>query len=221
MIQKVYEQTLKALDHVWVATDDERIEKAVKDFGGKVVMTSTEHLSGTDRIAEAVSIISKDSDISFDVVINIQGDEPFIQPEQINAVKTCFDNQETEIATLIKPIQIEEEIFDPNKVKVVVGNDMKALYFSRSPIPYLRGVDKEEWLNKGSFFKHIGMYAYRLKTLQEVTKLPQSKLELIESLEQLRWLENGYWIQTEITEHESIGIDTPEDLQRVKEMGLL
>jgi 3-deoxy-manno-octulosonate cytidylyltransferase (CMP-KDO synthetase) len=221
MIQKVYEQTLKALDHVWVATDDERIEKAVKDFGGKVVMTSTEHLSGTDRIAEAVSIISKDSDISLDVVINIQGDEPFIQPEQINAVKTCFDNQETEIATLIKPIQIEEEIFDPNKVKVVVGNDMKALYFSRSPIPYLRGVDKEEWLNKGSFFKHIGMYAYRLKTLQEVTKLPQSKLELIESLEQLRWLENGYWIQTEITEHESIGIDTPEDLQRVKEMGLL
>lgn len=221
MIQKVYEQTLKALDHVWVATDDERIEKAVKDFGGNVVMTSTEHQSGTDRIAEAVSIISKDSDISFDVVINIQGDEPFIQPEQINAVKTCFNNQETEIATLIKPIQIDDEIFDPNKVKVVVGNDMKALYFSRSPIPYLRGVDKEEWLNKGSFFKHIGMYAYRLKTLQEVTKLPQSKLELAESLEQLRWLENGYWIQTEITEHESIGIDTPEDLQRVKEMGLL
>lgn len=221
MIQKVYEQVAKALDHVYVATDDKRIEEAVKSFGGKVIMTSPNHQSGTDRIAEAASFITEKLKLNFDVVINIQGDEPFIQPEQINLLKSCFNNPSTEIATLIKKITNSDEIFDPNKVKVVTAKDNRALYFSRSPIPFVRGENKEEWLNKNSFFKHIGMYAYRFNALMEVTKLEQSDLELSESLEQLRWLENGYWIQTEITEHESIGIDTPEDLIRVKEMGLL
>ncbi len=221
MIQKVYEQAQQALDYVYVATDDKRIEEAVKSFGGKVIMTSPNHQSGTDRIAEAASFITEKLKLNFDVVINIQGDEPFIQPEQINLLKSCFNNPSTEIATLIKKITNSDEIFDPNKVKVVIAKDNRALYFSRSPIPFVRGENQEDWLNKNSFFKHIGMYAYRFNALMEVTKLKQSNLELSESLEQLRWLENGYWIQTEITEHESIGIDTPEDLIRVKKMGLL
>ncbi|MFA9372506.1 MAG: 3-deoxy-manno-octulosonate cytidylyltransferase [Labilibaculum antarcticum] len=221
MIQKVYEQALKALEHVYVATDDERIEEAVKSFGGKVIMTSPNHQSGTDRIAEAAKLITRKLTIDFDVVINIQGDEPFIQPDQINSLKSCFKNPSTEIATLIKKISNSDEIFDPNKVKVVTAKDHRALYFSRSPIPFVRGENREKWLNNNTFFKHIGMYAYRFDSLMKISKLEQSDLELSESLEQLRWLENGYWIQTEITEHESIGIDTPEDLMRVKEMGLL
>lgn len=221
MIQKVYEQVAKALDHVYVATDDKRIEEVVKNFGGNVVMTSSNHQSGTDRIAEAANYIANQLNLHFDVVINIQGDEPFIQPEQINLLKSCFSNPSTQIATLIKKIINSDEIFDPNKVKVVTAKDNRAIYFSRSPIPFVRGENHEEWKNKHEFFKHIGMYAYRLDALMEVTKLEQSSLELTESLEQLRWIESGYWIQTEITEHESIGIDTPEDLIRVKEMGLL
>ncbi|MBN2596491.1 3-deoxy-manno-octulosonate cytidylyltransferase [Labilibaculum sp.] len=221
MIQKVYEQAQQALEHVYVATDDIRIEEAVKNFGGKVIMTSSDHKSGTDRIAEAANIITKILKLDFNVVINIQGDEPFIQPEQINSLKSCFKNPATEIATLIKAITNTAEIFDPNKVKVVTAKDNRALYFSRSAVPFVRGEDQKKWLSKNTFFKHIGMYAYRFDALMKVTKLDQSKLELSESLEQLRWLENGYWIQTEITEHESIGIDTPEDLLRVKEMGLL
>ncbi len=221
MIQKVYEQVAKALDHVYVATDDKRIEEVVKNFGGNVVMTSSNHQSGTDRIAEAANYIADQLNLHFDVVINIQGDEPFIQPEQINLLKSCFSNPSTQIATLIKKITNSDEIFDPNKVKVVTAKDNRAIYFSRSPIPFVRDENHEEWKNKHEFFKHIGMYAYRLDALMEVTKLEQSSLELTESLEQLRWIESGYWIQTEITEHESIGIDTPEDLIRVKEMGLL
>ncbi len=221
MIQKVYEQASKTLEQVWVATDDTRIEECVKSFGGKVIMTSPDHQSGTDRIAEAALRISEKLNSQFDVVINIQGDEPFIQLEQINSLKNCFTKPYTEIATLIKSISNADEICDANKVKVVIGKDKRALYFSRSPIPFVRGENKEGWINKHTFFKHIGMYAYRYKALMEVTKLEQSSLEESESLEQLRWLENGYWIQTEITEHESIGIDTPADLERVKEMGLL
>jgi len=221
MIQKVYEQALQALDDVFIATDDKRIEKAVLNFGGKVIMTSQDHQSGTDRIAEAANYIFVKLNLHFDIVINIQGDEPFIQPEQINSLKNCFANQSTQIATLVKSISHAEEIFDPNKVKVVVGTDKRALYFSRSPIPYLRGEEKENWLGKANFYKHIGMYAYRYDVLKEVTRLKQSALELNESLEQLRWLENGYWIQTEITNHESIGIDTLKDLERITELGLL
>ncbi|PKQ60222.1 3-deoxy-D-manno-octulosonate cytidylyltransferase [Labilibaculum filiforme] len=221
MIQRVYEQALKALDHVYIATDDKRIEEAVSSFGGETIMTSPDHQSGTDRIAEAANYITKKLKINFDVVINIQGDEPFIQPEQIQSLKSCFDNPGTQIATLIKSITNPAEIFDPNKVKVVITKDNRALYFSRSPIPFIRGKEQKNWLSQNNFYKHIGMYAYRFEALLNVTKLDQSKLEIAESLEQLRWLENGYWIQTEITEHESIGIDTPEDLIRVKEMGLL
>ncbi|PXX96957.1 3-deoxy-manno-octulosonate cytidylyltransferase [Marinifilum breve] len=221
MIQRVYEQTLLAIDEVWVATDDDRIKTAVEKFGGNVVMTSADHQSGTDRIAEAVATISKSNQKEYDVVINIQGDEPFIQPEQIESIKACFDSPNTQIATLVKQISSQEDIFDPNKVKAVISNDQKALYFSRSPIPYQRGVEKEDWLNNGTFYKHIGMYAYKKDVLQEITQIEQSRLEVSESLEQLRWLENGYWIQTDITEHESIGIDTPDDLERIKDMGLL
>jgi 3-deoxy-manno-octulosonate cytidylyltransferase (CMP-KDO synthetase) len=221
MIQRVYEQTLLAIDEVWVATDDDRIKHAVENFGGNVVMTSQHHQSGTDRIAEAVSKISESNQNQYDVVINIQGDEPFIQPEQIESIKKCFNSPNTQIATLVKKISKQEDIFDPNKVKAVISKEQKALYFSRSPIPYQRGIEEEYWINHGTFYKHIGMYAYKNEVLREITRIDQSSLELSESLEQLRWLENGYWIQTEITNHESIGIDTPEDLERVKEMGLL
>jgi 3-deoxy-manno-octulosonate cytidylyltransferase (CMP-KDO synthetase) len=221
MIQKVYEQALLALEHVYVATDDQRIEETVKSFGGKVIMTSPNHQSGTDRIAEAAKFITQQLNLKIDVVINIQGDEPFIQPDQINSLMTCFSNPLTEIATLIKEITNQNEIFDPNKVKVVTDKNRRALYFSRSPIPFLRGEDQANWLKSNTFFKHIGMYAYRFESLLKITQLEQSKLELAESLEQLRWLENGYWIQTETTKHESIGIDTPADLKRVQEMGLL
>lgn len=221
MIQRVYEQTSLAIKEVWVATDDERIKKTVESFDGNVIMTSANHQSGTDRIAEAVSKILETTSNKHDVVINIQGDEPFIQPEQIKAVMKCFNNSSTQIATLVKAITEQNEIFDPNKVKVVISNEKKALYFSRSAIPYLRGIEKNKWLEKSIFYKHIGMYAYKLETLMEITNLNQSPLELSESLEQLRWLENGYWIQTEITSHESIGIDTPKDLERIKKMGLL
>lgn len=221
MIQRVYEQVSKALDVAVVATDDERIQKAVADFGGKVVLTSQDHQSGTDRCAEAIEKIREMFGDDYDVVINIQGDEPFIQPQQINALKDCFADTNTHIATLIKPITQTQELFDPNKVKVVVDQKGKALYFSRSPIPYIRKVDKDQWLEKSTFYKHIGMYAYRYEVLKQITKLKQSNLEISESLEQLRWLENGYTIKTDITHHESIGIDTPQDLERVKEMGLL
>ncbi len=219
MIQRVYEQVSLAINEVWVATDDQRIKNAVEQFGGNVVITSSEHQSGTDRVAEAVKNIEQLTNRQFDVVINVQGDEPFIQPEQITAIQQCFNNKATAIATLIKPITKAEEIFDSNKVKVVVSNTQKALYFSRSAIPFLRGIAQEEWLNKGKFYKHIGMYAYRTSVLHEITKLPQSALELSESLEQLRWLENGYHIQTELTNHESIGIDTPKDLEEAIKMG--
>jgi len=221
MIQRVYEQVKIALDDVVVATDDIRIEKAVKAFGGEVVMTSDEHQSGTDRIAEAIEKIEAESSENYQVIINIQGDEPFIQPEQILALKDCFKTPSTQIATLVKAIENQDEIFDMNKVKVVLSKSNRALYFSRSPIPFLRGEEKENWIKKQSYFKHIGMYAYRRDTLNEITKLPQSPLEISESLEQLRWLENEYVIKTDITKHESIGIDTPEDLERVKQLGLL
>jgi len=221
MIQRVYEQVKIALDDVVVATDDCRIEEAVKAFGGKVVMTSSEHQSGTDRIAEAIEKIEAKTGDKYQVIINIQGDEPFIQPEQIKALMNCFNSPSTQIATLIKAIENPDEIFDMNKVKVVVNKNQRAMYFSRSPIPFLRGTDEKDWINKHTYYKHIGMYAYRRDTLNEITKLPQSSLEIAESLEQLRWLENEYVIKTDITKHESIGIDTPEDLERVKQLGLL
>lgn len=214
MIQRVYEQVIQAVDDVCVATDDERIEAAVKAFGGKVVMTSDKHRSGTDRCFEAYQKIGKE----FDVVINIQGDEPFIHPEQIETIKACFTDDEIQIATLVKPFRPDDDfeatLFNPNSPKVVVNKKMEAMYFSRSIIPYIRGKKYTEWLPNHTFYKHIGMYAYRADVLAEITALPQSTLELAESLEQLRWLENGYRIKVGITEQETIGIDTPEDLEK-------
>ncbi|MFR0677496.1 3-deoxy-manno-octulosonate cytidylyltransferase [Dysgonomonas mossii] len=213
MIQRVYEQVKRAVHDVWVATDDSRIFETVKAFGGKAVMTSTEHRSGTDRIQEAYSKIGED----FDVVINVQGDEPFIQPKQIESLKECFDSKDVELATLAKPFKKEDGfdvLFNPNSPKVVINKENEAIYFSRSIVPYIRDAHHTEWLDKHTFYKHIGMYAYRVDVLKEITQLPQSSLEKAESLEQLRWIENGYRIRVGYTDVETIGIDTPEDMER-------
>lgn len=216
VIQRVYEQVRSVLDDVYVATDDERIMNAVKSFGGNAVMTSPNHKSGTDRIEEAVNIIGK----NFDVVINIQGDEPFIHKSQIETICKCFDDPQTMIATLGRPFSEKDTIKDlenPNSPKLICDNNGFAMYFSRSIIPYIRGEEKSNWINKFNYLKHIGLYAYRANVLREITKLPQSSLELAESLEQLRWLQNGYRIKVGITNIETIGIDTPEDLEKAEE----
>lgn len=215
VIQRVYEQVAGILDDAYVATDDERIEAAVKAFGGKVVMTSVDHKSGTDRCYEACIKING----QFDVVVNIQGDEPFIQPSQLQTIKTCFDDPTTQIATLVKPFTADngfEALKNVNSPKVVLNKNMNALYFSRSIIPYQRNAEKADWLKNHTYYKHIGLYAYRVEVLKEITSLPQSSLELAESLEQLRWLENGYTIKAGITEVETIGIDTPQDLEQAE-----
>lgn len=215
VIERVYEQVAGVLDDAVVATDDERIYQAVKAFGGKVEMTSTAHRSGTDRCQEAYLKQGK----RYDVVVNVQGDEPFIRPEQLLALKACFDDPATEIATLVKPFTEEDELAaleNPNSPKVVVDGSGHALYFSRSVIPYLRNVPREAWLKNHTFYKHIGIYAFRAEVLKAVTALPQSSLELAESLEQLRWLEHGYKIGVGVTTTETIGIDTPEDLARAE-----
>ena len=214
IVQWVYENAQKALDAVYVATDDERIFRAVEAFGGKAVYTSPNHQSGTDRCAEAAQKIAEE--LKFDVVINIQGDEPFIRPEQVESLKACFSSPETEIATLIKPIIHAAEITNINRPKVVIGKNQEALYFSRSPIPFVRDSKPGEWLLRNQFYSHVGMYAYRFDVLLELTKLPVGILEKAESLEQLRWLENGYRIRTAQTTFENIGIDTPEDLENAR-----
>ena len=216
VVERVYRQVEGVLDDVVVATDDERIEQAVRQFGGKVVMTSTSHRSGTDRCYEALTKVGADR---FDVVVNVQGDEPFIQPQQLQTVCQCFDDPTVDIATLVKPFSVADgyaALENANSPKVVVNNRMEALYFSRSIIPYLRGKDREEWLPNHTYYKHIGLYAYRTDVLRRITSLPQGDLERAESLEQLRWLENGYKIKVGITHVETIGIDTPEDLQRAE-----
>lgn len=213
VIQHVYEQAAKVLDAVYVATDDERIYNKVLEFGGKAVMTSTEHHSGTDRIEEALEKVGGD----FDVVVNIQGDEPFIAQSQIETLCHCFEDEATQIATLGKPFECIEAVENPNSPKIVVDNRGYAMYFSRSVIPFVRGVERQEWLKKYPFLKHLGIYAYRTEVLKAITRLPQSSLELAESLEQLRWLENGYRIKVGITNVETVGIDTPEDLQRAED----
>lgn len=215
IIERVYTQVRRAVEDVVVATDDERIYDAVCSFGGRAVMTSTEHQSGTDRCYEAMTKVGGD----YDVIINVQGDEPFIQPEQIESLVACFDDPATDIATLVKPFSESdgiEALENPNSPKVVITRDMKAIYFSRSVIPYMRGVERNEWLKRHTYYKHIGIYAFRAKTLAEITALPQSPLELSEKLEQLRWLENGYVIGLATTNRETIGIDTPEDLCRAE-----
>ena len=213
VIQRVYEQVTKVLSEAWVATDDERIYNTVSDFGGKAVMTRQDHKSGTDRIEEAVEKIKTDAD----VIVNIQGDEPFIQPSQIETVCKQFDNQSTQIATIGKPFTSMEAVENPNSPKIVTDVNGFALYFSRSVIPYVRGVEEKEWLSHFPFLKHLGIYAYRREVLREITRLPQSPLEKAESLEQLRWLQNGYRIRVGITNVETVGIDTPDDLRRAEE----
>lgn len=213
MIQRVYEQVAKAVEEVWVATDDDRIFDAVESFGGKAVMTSPEHKSGTDRIYEAYGKVGA----GYDVVLNVQGDEPFIQPQQIKALIACFDTPEVQLATLVKPFRKEDgfdSLFNANSPKVVINRNNEAIYFSRSIIPYIRDVHHIEWLDNHVFYKHIGMYAYRADVLKEITRLPQSLLEKAESLEQLRWIENGYRIKIGYTDIETVGIDTPEDMER-------
>ena len=213
MIQHVYEKVGAVLNDVFVATDDERIFHAVNAFGGKAVMTSSSHRSGTDRIAEAVEIIGG----KYDVVVNIQGDEPFIAASQIEIVCQLFDDSHTQIATLGKPFTQMDAVENPNSPKIVTDVHGYALYFSRSVIPFVRGEERSEWLRHYPFLKHVGLYAYRAEVLKEITRLPQSSLELAESLEQLRWLQNSYRIKVGITDVETIGIDTPEDLQRAEE----
>lgn len=213
VIQRVYEQVNKLLDNVYVATDDQRIYDCVKNFGGKVVMTKNNHKSGTDRIEEAIEKIGGD----WDVVVNIQGDEPFIQKEQILSLCECFKDPNTQIATLGKPFTTMDAVTNPNSPKIVLDNQNFAMYFSRSIIPYIRGKQTNEWINSYNYIKHLGIYAYRKDILQEITKLPQSSLEIAESLEQLRWLQNGYKIKVGITEIETVGIDTPDDLVRAEE----
>jgi 3-deoxy-manno-octulosonate cytidylyltransferase (CMP-KDO synthetase) len=216
MIERVYEQASKTLDQVYVATDDQRIYDAVQHFGGRVVMTSAQHQSGTDRVAEAAGLIGDVSGISIDVVVNIQGDEPFIKPEMIDLLTECFSDKNVKIATLIRKTEPGEDIINPNQPKVIIGKSGDAIYFSRSVIPYLRGVEQSEWSHKHTFYKHIGLYAYRTETLKKLTSLERSPLEIAESLEQNRWIENGYRIRTAVTLWESIGIDTPEDLERAR-----
>jgi 3-deoxy-manno-octulosonate cytidylyltransferase (CMP-KDO synthetase) len=216
MIQRVYEQASKSLELVWVATDDKRIFDKVISFGGRAIMTSSNHISGTDRCAEAVTLINAETDHKIEIVINIQGDEPFIKPEQIDLIMECFNDDEVEIATLVRETKHGEDIFQPNQPKVILNKFGDAIYFSRAAIPYLRDVEMAEWSKKHIFYKHIGLYAYRTETLKKITLLPRSPLEISESLEQNRWIENGFQIRTAITTWESIGIDIPEDLEKAK-----
>jgi 3-deoxy-manno-octulosonate cytidylyltransferase (CMP-KDO synthetase) len=212
MIQRVYEQAKKCthLSEVIVATDDDRIFAHVTGFGGKAVMTSSDHQSGTDRCAE---VAQKHSE--YDVIINIQGDEPYIDPEQISKVISCFNDANTQIATLVKKVLTNEELHNVNSPKVILNKKAEAIYFSRSPLPHIRGQEQQNWLQYFIYFKHIGIYGYRSDILQQVTKLPVSTLEKAESLEQLRWIENGYRIKIAETELETYAIDTPEDLEKL------
>lgn len=218
VIQRVYEQATSVLKDVYVATDDERIYQAVESFGGKAITTRSDHKSGTDRIEEAAEKIFAElkPDNIADVIINIQGDEPFIQPSQIETLCRLFDTPETQIATLGKPFESMEEVMNPNSPKIVTDINGFALYFSRSVIPFIRGKEQEDWIQQFPYLKHLGIYAYRREVLSEITKLPQSPLEIAESLEQLRWLQNGYRIRVGETNVETVGIDTPEDLKRAE-----
>lgn len=213
MIQRVYEQASKAnLDKVVVATDDDRIATEVRRFGGEFVMTASSHQSGTDRCAEVAAKLQ-----GFKVVVNIQGDEPFINPEQISLLTSCFGDENVQLATLVKKINSNEELFNENIPKVVLNSKQQAIYFSRQTVPYIRGCEKEKWLPEHQFYKHIGIYGYKISTLLAITKLRPSGLELAESLEQLRWIENGYQIQTKLTDMETLAIDTPADLLKIEQ----
>ncbi len=221
MIRRVYERCTLSLNNVIVATDDKRIRKEVEGFGGHAIMTSPDHKSGTDRCAEAITLYQKSCNKPVDVVINIQGDEPFLDPAILSHLSKSFIDPKIRISTLVKKITNKKEIFDPNLPKVVIDKNGMALYFSRSPIPYVSNIEKTKWAVEYPFYKHIGIYAFRKEVLMELTQLPFSSLEQAESLEQNRWLENGYRIHVEETEHESISIDTPEDLEKINNMNFL
>jgi len=210
MVQRVYEQVAKAtrIDKIIVATDDQRIYNHIEDFGGDVLMTAEHHKNGTERCAEVIETVYND----FDVVLNIQADEPFILPEQIDQLATCFEDETTDIATLIKQTDSTEQLFSPNTAKVIFDENFKALYFSRQPIPHLRGTPQEEWVQRKVHYLHVGIYGYRKDVLRDIIQLPSSLLEELEMLEQLRWLENGYTISVKQTNYQSISIDTPTDL---------
>ncbi|MEN8227434.1 MAG: 3-deoxy-manno-octulosonate cytidylyltransferase [Bacteroidota bacterium] len=215
MIQWVYESASQLFDHLVVATDDHRIFQAVEEFGGKAIMTSPNHRSGTDRCAEAYHLYRDQTGKEFSHIVNIQGDEPLIKKEQLKILMDCFQIPGTRIATLIQPLQNRDEFGNPNVVKVVVDKTNRALYFSRAPIPFRRDLAPDNQIDKQTYYTHVGLYAFRSEVLDQVVKLPPSDLELTESLEQLRWMENGFPIQTSITHLPSIGVDTPEDLERI------
>jgi 3-deoxy-manno-octulosonate cytidylyltransferase (CMP-KDO synthetase) len=214
MIQRVYGQAKLAssLTEVVVATDDQRIFDAVEAFGGKAIFTSEEHQSGTDRCAEVAEKMN-----GFDAVINIQGDEPLINPVQIDLVASCFEDNQTQLATLIKIIKSEEELFNFNSPKVIINKNFEAIYFSRQVIPHIKNTEPKDLIQHHTFYKHIGIYGYKTETLQEISKLPIGNLEKAEILEQLRWIENGYKIMTALSNHESWSIDTPQDLKKIQE----
>ena len=218
MIQHVYERTRSVYENCCVATDDERIKIAVEGFGGVAVMTSSAHRSGTDRCREALERYETLSGERFDIVVNVQGDEPFIRPEHLEAVREGFRSPEAEIVTLAHIIEEGATVTDPNSPKVVLNAGGYALYFSRSAIPYIRGKECDEWVTAHKFLKHIGIYGYRSDVLRAITELEQGELEKAESLEQLRWLENGYRIKVVTVKEGTIGVDTPEDLERLKKL---
>jgi 3-deoxy-manno-octulosonate cytidylyltransferase (CMP-KDO synthetase) len=216
MIRRVYEQATQAghLSYVLIATDDTRIQEHIETFSGEVVMTSTSHRSGTERCLAALEMLmeKEQGTETFDVLINIQGDEPYIPPSIIDELAACFKDDEIKIATMIRRITSENELLDPNIVKVVIDKNRRAIYFSRTPVPYLRGVEQEDWLKVHTFYKHIGMYGYRVDTLSQLVALPPSPLEKAEVLEQLRWIENGFSVQTIVTDYDSLSVDVPNDL---------
>jgi len=221
MIQRVFEQALacEKFTSVVVATDNKTIFDNVTAFGGKAVMTAENHPSGTDRCFEAASLINADFNISKDdVIVNIQGDEPYIHPEQISELLGCFSDEKVQIATQAKLISDATQIFDPNAVKVVFDENHQALLFSRSPIPYIRNLECSQWISENCFYKHIGIYAYRMGILEQLVKLSPSRLEKLESLEQLRWIESGFRIKIMLTDFESPSIDTPEDLNKLMDV---
>lgn len=219
MVQWVYENCQKGLEHVFVATDDQRIVDAVEAFGGRAVMTRESHTSGTDRCAEAAVNVEKKYGIKADVIVNIQGDEPFFETAQLHDIKSVFKETSTQIATLVQEAKDLDQVLSQSEVKVVLNSCKQGIYFSRSPIPFLRNVEQAEWMNHQTFYRHLGIYAYRADILHKIVRLEQSSLEKAESLEQLRWIENGFPVTCVVTElDETMCIDTPEDLQKANEL---
>ena len=218
MIQRVYEQATQALEHVYIATDDSRIEAEVKSFGGNVVMTSAEHTTGTNRCVEAYNIVQKELNIDFDAVLNIQGDEPLLEPEILTNLANCFNDPSTEMATLIRPVHDKKELLSTSDIWVVIDKNDYALYFSREVIPHVRGAQKDDWIEYHDYYKHIGMYGFTPKAIKQFALMDQTSLEKSESLEQLRWLENGGKIKVAHTTHHALSVDTQEDLDEVIEI---